>query len=150
MKKIIKLFIAIIIVFTIQTSLAYTSNQLDVNKKNVVDFYNAAFNELNFDAASKYLGKRYIQHYPAVADDREGLKDYIQLLRNKFPKTHVEIKRVFVDGDYVILQVHFIKQPMTQGSNVIDIFRLVNGKIVEHWGASQDIPEKSANSNGIF
>ncbi len=61
-----------------------------------------------------------------------------------------EIKRSFVDGDYVILHVHAIREPGTRGNAIVDIFRLENGKIVEHWDAVQPIPENSANNNTMF
>lgn len=51
-----------------QSSLAIRVNQLETNKKNVVEFYNVAFNQLNFAGAAKYLGKQYIQHSTHVAD----------------------------------------------------------------------------------
>jgi predicted SnoaL-like aldol condensation-catalyzing enzyme len=60
------------------------------------------------------------------------------------------IKRVLVDGDMVILHVHAIREPGERGVAIVDIFRLENGKIVEHWDVVQPIPEKAANSNGMF
>jgi predicted SnoaL-like aldol condensation-catalyzing enzyme len=116
----------------------------------VVEFYNQALNEKNFEAASKYLGTRYIQHNPVAADGPEGLKGFIGFLRDKFPQSRSEIKRVFADGDFVILHVHSVREPGTRGRAIIDLFRLENGKIVEHWDVVQDVPEKAANANGMF
>ena len=122
----------------------------EANKRNVVEFYNQALNEKNFEAASKYLGARYIQHNPTAPDGAEGLKGFIGFLRDKFPQSRSEIKRVFADGDFVILHVHSVREPGTRGRAIIDLFRLENGKIVEHWDVVQDVPEKAANPNGMF
>jgi len=126
------------------------AQQQETNKKNVVEFYEKALNQKDFEAASKYLGPRYTQHNPAAADGPEGLKAFIQFLREKFPNSHSEIKRVFADGDNVVVHVHAIREPGTRGRAIIDIFKLENGKIVEHWDVAQDIPEKAANPNGMF
>jgi len=124
--------------------------QEEANKKVVVDFYEKAINQKDFDAASRYLGSRYIQHNPVAPDGAEGLKGFIGFLKSKFPDSKSEIKRVFAEGDYVILHVHAVREPGTRGRAIVDIFRLENGKIVEHWDVAQDIPEKAANSNGMF
>ena len=124
--------------------------QQEANTKNVVEFYDKALNQKDFDAASKYLGSRYVQHNPVAADGAEGLKGFIQFLRDKFPNSRSEIKRVFADGDYVIVHVHAVREPGTRGRAIIDIFKLENGKVVEHWDVAQDVPEKAANSNGMF
>ena len=123
---------------------------LEANKKTVVDFYQKAINQKDFDAASKHLGARYIQHNPVATDGPEGLKGFIGFLRSKFPDAKSEIKRVFAEGDYVILHVHAVREPGTRGRAIIDIFRLENGRIVEHWDVAQDVPEKAANANGMF
>jgi len=133
-----------------QSALAADAAQLEANKKTVVEFYNKAINDKDFDAAAKYLGAKYTQHNPIAADGPEGLKGFLQFLRAKFPQAHSEIKRVFADGDYVILHVHAIREPGTRGRAIIDIFRLEDGKVVEHWDVQQDVPEKAANSNGMF
>ena len=54
------------------------------------------------------------------------------------------------DGDYVILHVHAVREPGTRGVAIVDIFKLENGKIVEHGDVVQPIPEKAANPNGMF
>jgi predicted SnoaL-like aldol condensation-catalyzing enzyme len=57
---------------------------------------------------------------------------------------------VFADGDYVILHAHAVREPRTRGNAIVDIFRIEDGKIVEHWDVVQPIPEKAANANGMF
>ena len=126
------------------------AQNLAANKKAVVEFYEKAINDKDFEAASKYLGSRYIQHNPVAADGAEGLKGFIGFLKGKFPNSKSEIKRVIAEGDYVVLHVHAVREPGTRGRAIIDIFRLENGKIVEHWDVAQDVPDKAANNNGMF
>jgi predicted SnoaL-like aldol condensation-catalyzing enzyme len=123
---------------------------LEANKKTVLEFYEAGLNKKDFDAASKYFGPKYIQHNPGAPDGIEGFKTFVNFLRTKFPNSHSEIKKVFADGDYVILHVHAVREPGTLGRAIVDIFRLENGKIVEHWDVAQDIPEKMPHNNGMF
>lgn len=152
MKKII-IFLIIIICFLLSAYLFFENKnrqQLEANKKIVVTFLDAAVNKKDFNAASKYLGSRYIQHDPDVADGPEALKNFIQFLREKFPNARTEIKQVYAEGDHVIIYVHSIRVPGTRGRAIVDIFKLEDNKIVEHWEVVQDIPEKSANQNGMF
>jgi predicted SnoaL-like aldol condensation-catalyzing enzyme len=122
----------------------------EANKKAVVEFYDKALNAKDFAAASAYFGPRYIQHNPNAPDGIEGFKSFLSFLRDKFPNSRSEIKKVFADGDYVILHVHAVREPGTRGAAIVDIFRLENGKIVEHWDVRQDLPEKPANDNTMF
>ena len=126
------------------------SAQERANKQNVIEFYNKALNDKDFAAASKFLGARYTQHNPTATDGPEGLKAFIQFLRDKFPQSHNEIVQAFADGDYVILHVHSVRTPGTAGRAIFDLFKLEKGKVVEHWDAVQDIPASSANANGMF
>ena len=124
--------------------------QEEANKKIVIAFYEAAINQKDFAAAEKYLGPRYIQHNPNVPDGPQGLKNFLAFLRDKYPAAHSDIRRAFADGDYVILHVHNVREPNTAGSAIVDIFKLEDGKIVEHWDVIQPIPDKAANGNGMF
>ena len=126
------------------------AEQLEANKKTVAAFEDAALNQKDFDAASKHLGVRYTQHNPNVPDGPEGLKGFIAFLKDKFPNNHSETKHVFADGDFVIVHDHAVREPDTRGNAIVNIYRLENGKIVEHWDVIQPIPEKPANNNGMF
>jgi len=140
----------IALVLTALSAGAADAQQQEANKKIVVEFYDKAINQKDFDAASKYLGSRYVQHNPNAADGPEGLRAFLQFLKEKFPSSRSEIKRVLADGDYVILHVHAVREPGSRGNAIVDIFKLENGKVVEHWDVVQPIPEKAANTNGMF
>jgi len=131
-------------------ALAADAKQMEENKKIVAAFYDAAVNQKDFEKASQYLGARYIQHNPLAADGREGFKSFITFLKDKFPNNRSEIKRIFADGDYVIVHVHAVREPGTRGNAIVDIFRLENGKVVEHCDVIRPIPEKTTNDNGMF
>ena len=124
---------------------------MERNKKAALEFYDLAINKKNYEAASKYLGADYKQHNPLVRDGKAGFKAFLAMLKKDFPQAHSEVKRVFTDGNYVIIHVHSIRVPNTPGRAIFDCFRFdENGKIVEHWDAIQDIPAKAANPNAMF
>jgi len=129
---------------------AESTATLEANKKTAIAFYEAAINRKDFAAASGYLGAQYKQHNPTAQDGPEGLKAFIDFLKAKFPMQKGEIKQVIAEGDKVALHVHSTRGDGTPGRAIVDIFRLQNGKVVEHWDVIQDIPEKASNSNGMF
>lgn len=123
---------------------------MEANKKAALEFYDLAINKKDYEAASKYIGADYKQHNPLVGDGKEGFKAFLAMLRKDYPEARSEVKRVFADGNYVIIHVHSTRIPGTRGRAIFDCFRFDNGKVVEHWDTIQDIPEKSANDNGMF
>ena len=129
---------------------AAQSSQLELNKRVATEFYDAAINRKDFAAASQYLGSYYKQHNPTAADGAEGLRAFIDFLKSRFPNQRGEIKRVIAEGDLVVLHVHSTRGDDTPGRAIVDIFRIENGKVVEHWDVIQDIPAQSANANGMF
>ena len=136
--------------FAAPAARAADAAQMEANKKAAMEFYEASINRKDFDAASKYIGNRYVQHNPGAADGVEGFKAFLAFLRDKFPNYHSDIKRAFADGDYVILHVHNMSAPGVRGRAIMDIFKFENGKIVEHWDVAQDIPETPRNNNTMF
>ena len=126
------------------------SAQEEANRTVVLAFYEKGLNQKDADAALAHVGDRYVQHNPNAADGPDGFRKFIGFLREKFPNSHSEIKRSFVDGDYVTLHVHAVREPGTRGNAIVDIFKLESGKIVEHWDVVQPIPDKAANNNGMF
>jgi predicted SnoaL-like aldol condensation-catalyzing enzyme len=125
-------------------------SELEANKQTVLEFYDLIINKKDFAAAQPYLGSYYRQHNPLVAEGPEGLEAFIAWLKGEYPDARSEVKQIFADGDSVILHVHSMRPPHPRGRAIIEIFRLEEGKIVEHWDTIQEIPETAANDNGMF
>jgi predicted SnoaL-like aldol condensation-catalyzing enzyme/plastocyanin len=125
--------------------------ELERNKQAVVGFYTMAFNDKKpAEAVAQYVGPRYTQHNPLAADGPEAFIAFVSGFATAFPEGGVEIKRVLAEGDLVVTQSHFTLNPDDRGSAVFDMFRIENGKIVEHWDVIQPIPETPANDNTMF
>jgi predicted SnoaL-like aldol condensation-catalyzing enzyme len=148
--KLLSHSLIMLVASTLAVAPAFAGPKEEANKKLVREFYEKALNQKDFAAASAYLGAKYTQHNPRAADGAEGLKAYLEFLKGKFPKSRSEIKRVFAEGDHVILHVHAVREPGTKGQAIIDIFRVENGKIVEHWDVVQDVPDQALNTNTMF
>jgi predicted SnoaL-like aldol condensation-catalyzing enzyme len=134
------------------TAMAETTAQEKANIATVRAFYDAAINQKDFEKARSYLGNRYIQHNPLATDGPEGLKGYIEVIKQRFPQQHNDFKRFLADGDYVIVHVHSVQTPGTRGRAIVDIFKLEQGKVVEHWDVIQDVPDPATakNANSMF
>lgn len=105
-------------------------------------------NPEEFDAAP--FGEAYVQHSPGVADDREALRDFAKLTAAAAPNAHLEIKRILVDGDYVVVHSHIKRAEQDPGVALVDIFRVNGDTVVEHWDVMQEVPAESANANTMF
>lgn len=126
-------------------------SQTEQNKKIVVNFYNGVFQKHEVKAYSdRYIGNQYIQHNPHVPDGKAPFVNYFTQYFKENPTAKSTIKRAVADGDLVWLHVHSTQNSKNLGTAVVDIFRVENGKIVEHWDVQQEVPKQSANKNTMF
>ena len=101
-------------------------------------------------AGRKYMGETYRQHSAYAKEGFEGLSAFVKYFRENFPNHRYEVKKVIAEGDLVVLHLHGMGGMNPHGEQVVDIFRVKNGKVVEHWDVIQAIPETSENPNGTF
>ncbi len=124
----------------------------EANKNTVLALYKQALMEGDVENAfRRYAGLNYRQHNPLIEDSMDGVRKFVAWIVANHPDAHCEIKRVFADGDHVILHSHWHGlSSNAAGEAVVDIFRLEDGKVVEHWDVIQPVPDTSANANTMF
>jgi predicted SnoaL-like aldol condensation-catalyzing enzyme len=122
------------------------------NKDIVVAFYKKTLLEGRVeDAFRLYAGPTYRQHNPRIEDGMEGVKKFVTWIMSNHPNARGEVKRVFADGEHVILHSHWHGlSDNPHGEAVVDIFRLEGGTVLEHWDVIQPVPQTSANANTMF
>ena len=108
------------------------------------------FNKHNTSVIHTMASPDYIQHNPGFADGRQAFEEGVEGFLKEFPDSRAEIKHIGADGDLVFIHNHITLNASDRGQAAVDIFRVKDGKIVEHWDVIQDIPEKSENNNTMF
>ena len=143
--------------FLLSTNAALAANsptrdvaQEESNRKLVVDFYDSFFNKHQVQEAAAVVAEDYIQHNPEVPDGKAPFVGYFGGYFKENPESRARIVRSAADGDLVYLHVHSTNGKADRGQAVIDIFRVQDGKIVEHWDVIQAVPEQAVNSNTMF
>ena len=130
---------------------ASAQSQTEENKKIAVAFYNMIFKDHKVEEAFKlYADPIYKQHNPMAASGAQAAISFLGPFLKANPSYTGEIKRVIAEGDLVAIHNHVTSGPNDRGRAVVDIFRVENGKVVEHWDVVQDVPAKSANDNTMF
>ncbi|WP_276972317.1 nuclear transport factor 2 family protein [Tatumella ptyseos] len=120
------------------------------NLQLVYHFYNQFFNDHELSAADRDLSAGYIQHNPHVPDGRAPFVHYFAGYFKANPHAHSVISQYATYGDRVFLRVHSVRNPDDRGRAIVDIFRVKDGKITEHWDSVQDVPATAANNNTMF
>lgn len=133
----------------------------------MVDFVQHLMNNHNFEYISEQYGDNsYVQHSRGIADGMDELIKYVRNSAKRFAEYTYDVKHIYVDGDYVTFHSHATIKKKHRGNdkkgfNIIDTWKIKDGKIVEHWDAIQPINGfmrfyvwlsggKMKNSNGMF
>jgi predicted ester cyclase len=98
-------------------------------------------------AIDELFAADHIEHQVGIEPGREGVKGSIGYLRSAFPDLHLTLEAVVAAGDQVWARISatgthkgpFMGTPASGRSfriDVIDIVRVVDGRIVEHWGVA--------------
>jgi len=121
------------------------------SKQTVIAYLNTAFNDKQPpEAVENYGDSHYIQHNPQAPDGFAAFIQFVEGFVEQFSQLSFDIKRAIAEGDLVVTHSLPKTSPEDRGSAVADIFRLEDGKVVEHWDVVQPVPESAANDHPMF
>jgi predicted SnoaL-like aldol condensation-catalyzing enzyme len=125
-----------------------TSNPIEDNKALVLAGIKGVFIDRDPTVLDRVFSDDYRQHNPQIPNGTAAIK---ALLGNLSADFKYQPGLVVADGDYVMVHGHYVgwgPKPMVG----VDIFRVANGKIAEHWDVLQEeVPAaQSANGNSMF
>lgn len=143
------------------------TEQEQANAALVTDFVQNLMNNHNFDyVLERYNDSAYVQHNRNLPDKVTGLVGFLQEFVEDYPDYTYDVKHIYVDGDYVIFHSHATLKQADRGNdqkgmNIIDTWRIEDGRIVEHWDSIQALDTfmrfyslvsggDIENDNGVF
>ena len=119
------------------------------NTHTVLAFEETVFNKHQVrEGFERYVGPGFRQHSAILPDERDATISVLShLLNSEYPASRLTVERTVAQGDLVAVQVLWKQAPGDVGGVArVDIFRLQDSRIVEHWDVEQEIAPKPAGN----
>jgi predicted SnoaL-like aldol condensation-catalyzing enzyme len=125
-------------------------DKTDANRTLVRSFVEAVLVRGEADKLTTFIdATSYTQHNPAIADGLAGLGAFLGDLKKKGVSfSYAKVHRVVAEGNFVLTQSEGEIGGKKQA--FYDLFRVANGKIVEHWDVIQEVPATTKSGLGMF
>ncbi|GHF25897.1 hypothetical protein GCM10017786_70120 [Amycolatopsis deserti] len=117
------------------------------NKQLVVEGFRE-FASGNTEVLRTLLHENFIEHSPGNPSGRDAFIEFIAAA--PVAGAHLDLKRVVAEDDLVVMHYSMTPEGDERGVAVVDIWRLEDGKIAEHWDVVQPVPEADQIPNGMF
>ncbi len=133
---------------TLGTTLIAAPLFADADYASIVEEYiEVVVNGREYDRIDEFVAEDLIQRNPQLPNGREPLRDFWTEFMGSQPEARFNVVRIISEGAYVVKHSLFQSTPQDRGVAVVDIFRLEDGLIVEHWDVVQPVPETTVNGN---
>jgi predicted SnoaL-like aldol condensation-catalyzing enzyme len=116
------------------------------NKALVLEAFNTLFNRRDYKAAERYWSPTYLQHSAHIEPGRAGL---FNLIKSLPPTLKHEPGLIMAEGDFVMLHGRFSGRGVPRNWIAVDILRVVDGILVEHWDVIQDEASRAESKSGL-
>jgi predicted SnoaL-like aldol condensation-catalyzing enzyme len=116
------------------------------NKSFVLEAFETLFNKRDHGAAERFWSPNYIQHSAHIAPGREGLFELVKTLPEEL---RYDNALIVAQGDCVMLHGQFSWIGLAVNWVVVDILRLENGLLAEHWDVIQDEATRETSKSGL-
>jgi predicted SnoaL-like aldol condensation-catalyzing enzyme len=132
-----------------------TSNRENLSVREVAERFIELFHHQDnvTDAFQCWVHPDYIQHNPNAPTGRDPTLVVLEAAVRNNPELTHDVKRViYGDEDLVAVHHHFRRKLDERGWAVVDILRIKDGYVVEHWDVMQELPDpaNAKNDNGMF
>jgi predicted SnoaL-like aldol condensation-catalyzing enzyme len=119
------------------------------NTQTVLAFEETVYNKHEVrEGFEHYVGPIYREHDARINDGKDSAIRALNQLVSDFPSSRVTVRRTIAQGNLVAVHLLWTSQSQPTREMVrVDIYRLENGRIVEHWDVAQEAPAMSANGN---
>jgi predicted SnoaL-like aldol condensation-catalyzing enzyme len=118
----------------------------DRNKAFVLEAFDTLFNQRDYPAAQRFWSPDYIQHSAHIAPGRDGL---FNLVKASPPDMRYENALIVANDDYLMLHGRFSNVGQPADWIVVDVVRLQNGLLAEHWDVIQDEATAEESLSGL-
>jgi predicted SnoaL-like aldol condensation-catalyzing enzyme len=116
------------------------------NKAFVLEAFDTLFNKRDYAAAERFWSADYIQHSAHIGPGRSGLFD---LIRAAPSNLSYENALAVAEGDYVMLHGRFSNVGQPANWIAVDIVRMQDGLLAEHWDVLQDEATEAESRSGL-
>ena len=103
------------------------------NAEAVLASYRAFHHGWDEQAMRRVYSEDYLDHSRLHGADLDSLGRFVTGFRAAYPASAVEIVRLLVDGDMVMTQVAASLGPNHPADAAMELFRMADGRIAEHW-----------------
>jgi predicted SnoaL-like aldol condensation-catalyzing enzyme len=116
------------------------------NKALVLEAFDTLFNKREYSAAERFWSPKYIQHSAHITPGREGL---FALIRSSPETLRYENQLIVAEGDMLMLHGRFSGLGLPANWIVVDIVRIENGLLAEHWDVIEDEVTREKSASGL-